>query len=98
VLLLAPPATLPAQAVASSARDATGTGKALRTLSLDDYGSWNRITSVAISPDGRWATYAYRPNDGDVTLYIKELDGDRGWSTSIGAPAGGGGRGGGEGT
>jgi hypothetical protein len=39
-----------------------------KILNLADYGRWNRITQTAISPDGRWMTYAYQPNDGDATL------------------------------
>lgn len=89
---------LPAQsAVATEPRASARAETTRRTLALDDYGRWNRITSVALSPDGQWAAYAYRPNDGDETLYVKQLDGDRGWSVSTGAPAGGGGRGGGGG-
>src|SRR5262245_8094686 len=48
-----------------------------KILTLADYGRWNRITQVAISPDGKWMTYAYQPNDGDATLYVKELDGSK---------------------
>jgi dipeptidyl aminopeptidase/acylaminoacyl peptidase len=47
-----------------------------RPLTLDDYGAWNRIAQVEISPDGRWLSYALRPNDGDATFIVKELDGN----------------------
>ncbi|GMV04119.1 MAG: acylaminoacyl-peptidase [Gemmatimonadota bacterium] len=46
-----------------------------RPLTLDDYGAWNRITQVALSPDGRWLAYAHQPNDGDAAFFVKELDG-----------------------
>ena len=74
--------------------------QALKVLNLPDYGRWNRITSTALSPDGKWMSYAYQPNEGDATLYVKQLDGDKVFTIPIGsAPAaaadgGGGGRGG----
>jgi len=73
-----------------------------RVLSLADYGSWRRITSAAISPDGRWMTYAYQPNDGDVSLFVRQLDGARIDTVQVGAApqqgaGGGGGFGGGGG-
>lgn len=55
--------------VASAAPIANG-GK---VLTLDDYSRWNRIVSTAISPDGAWVAYAYRPNGGDDTLYVKNV-------------------------
>ncbi|MGD8276969.1 MAG: hypothetical protein PVH00_03035, partial [Gemmatimonadota bacterium] len=46
-----------------------------KVLTLDDYPGWKRIQSAGLSPDGRWMTWAYRPNEGDDTLFIRELDG-----------------------
>ena len=68
-----------------------------KVLTLADYGRWNRVTQTAISPDGKWMTYAYQPNDGDVTLYVKEIDSSKLYTIAAGAPpqAGGGGGGGG---
>lgn len=81
---------------------ASAAAQALKVLNLPDYGRWNRITSTALSPDGKWMSYAYQPNEGDATLYVKQLDGDKVFTIPIGsAPAaaaadggGGGGRGG----
>ncbi len=45
-------------------------------------------------------TYAYQPNEGDATLFVKQLDGDKVFTIPIGsapaaaADAAGGGRGG----
>jgi len=50
--------------------------QAQKPLTLDDYAQWNRITNTTISPDGNWMTYAYSPNEGDATLYIRKVDGD----------------------
>src|SRR5688500_13189988 len=52
-------ASAPAQPAAEGRKDP---GK---VLTLADYGRWNRVTQTAISPDGKWMTYAYQPNDGD---------------------------------
>jgi dipeptidyl aminopeptidase/acylaminoacyl peptidase len=81
---------------------ASANAQALKVLNLADYGRWNRITSTGLSPDGKWMTYAYQPNEGDATLYVKQLDGDKVFTIPIGSaggaaggdPAAGGGRGG----
>ena len=99
-------ATLPAvPAFGQTAQVSTNTpattasrpGDPKKVLTLADYGRWNRVTQTAISPDGKWMTYAYQPNDGDVTLYVKEIDGSKLYTIAAGAPpqAGGGGGGGG---
>ena len=68
---------------------------ALKVLNLPDYGRWNRITNTAISPDGKWMTYTLQPNDGDATLLVKQLDGDKVYTVNAGmAPAAGRGEGG----
>ena len=82
-------ATTPSSAAASR-------GDPKKVLNLADYGRWNRITQTAISADGKWMTYAYQPNDGDGTLYVRELDGSKVYTIPVGAPpaaAGGGGGG-----
>ena len=79
---------------------ASSSAQALKVLNLPDYGRWNRVTSTALSPDGKWMSYAYQPNDGDATLFVKQLDGDKVFTIPIGsapAAAGGGGGGGGGG-
>ncbi len=58
---------------ASLAQAATGDPD-LKVLALEDYSRWSRITEVALSPDGRWMTYAYSPNDGDARFFIRDLD------------------------
>jgi dienelactone hydrolase len=44
-----------------------------RPLSIDDYPSWKAITSTALSENGQWFQYTYRPNEGDDTLFVKNL-------------------------
>ena len=46
-----------------------------RPLTLDDYGNWSRIQQTVLSPDGGWMAWVQRPNDGDATLFLKQLDG-----------------------
>ncbi|MGV3710833.1 MAG: prolyl oligopeptidase family serine peptidase [Gemmatimonas sp.] len=64
---------------------ATSAGGTLKTLTLADYGRWNRIASAALSPNGRWMSYAYTPNDGDATLYIRNLDTDKLYTIPVGS-------------
>jgi dipeptidyl aminopeptidase/acylaminoacyl peptidase len=45
-----------------------------KVLTLEDYGPWNRIREISISPDGQWTTFSYDPNDGDATLHVRSLD------------------------
>jgi acetyl esterase/lipase len=80
------PAAAPAHAMSPSGK---------KVLTLADYGPWKRINATAISDDGAWMTYTYAPNDGDETLFVKQLDGDKLYTIPIGSAAGGGGRGGG---
>ena len=76
-------------------RASADTGK---LLELEDYGRWNRITSPALSADGKWMTFTYSPNEGGQTiLHVKELDGTRDYTASVGTPPAGGGRAGGGG-
>ena len=70
----------PAQQGAAEKKD-PGT---LKVLNLPDYGRWNRITGSAISPDGKWMTYTLQPNDGDATLLVKQLDGDKVYTVNAG--------------
>ncbi len=65
-----------------------------KVLTLADYGRWNRVTSTAMSPDGSWITYTYQPNTGDATLFVKQLDGDKVYTISMGSAGRGGGAGG----
>lgn len=48
-----------------------------KILGLADIGRWKRITGTALSPDGKWLTYAYNPNEGDDTLFVRALDGNK---------------------
>src|SRR5438270_1667681 len=82
----------PAQQGVSAKKDPGG----LKVLNLPEYGRWHRITATAISPDGNWMTYTFQPNDGDATLIVKRLDGDKVYTVNAGtAPTAGRGDGGG---
>lgn len=48
-----------------------------KILNVDEYGRWKRISSAGLSPDGRWMTYAYNPNEGDDTLFVRQLDSEK---------------------
>ena len=91
-------ASAAAQTAASAAAQTAASASAqapLKVLNLADYGRWSRITSTGLSADGKWMSYAYQPNEGDGTLYVKQLDGDKVFTIPIGsAPAAAGGGGG----
>jgi dipeptidyl aminopeptidase/acylaminoacyl peptidase len=56
-----------------------------KPIALEDYAKFKRITSSAISGDGKWMLYIVTPNDGDGTLYVKSLDGDKVYEVARGA-------------
>ncbi len=56
-----------------------------KILTLDDYPQWKHIQEVTISDNGDWITYGYRPNGGDVTLYIKNLDNEKIYDIAVGS-------------
>jgi dipeptidyl aminopeptidase/acylaminoacyl peptidase len=58
-----------------------------KPIALEDYAKFKRITSASISGDGKWMLYAVTPNDGDGTLFIKSLDGDKVYEVPRGANA-----------
>jgi dipeptidyl aminopeptidase/acylaminoacyl peptidase len=51
-------------------------GKVRRTLTLDDYAGWKRIQGARLALDGRWVSYAFAPNTGDDTLFVRSLGAD----------------------
>ncbi len=84
VVIALSPAGMPAQDKPAQ----PGGGK--KVLTIDDYGRWKTIASVAISDDGRWACHIYRPREGDSNLYVKELDGDKLYTINTGSQTAGG--------
>jgi len=56
-----------------------------KVLTLDDYPLWKHISSVTISDNGEWVTYGYRPNGGDVILYIKSLENGKIYEVAVGS-------------
>src|ERR1043166_2480751 len=69
-----------------------------KTLQLEDYARFNRITAPAVSPDGKWMTFTLSPNEGGQTfLHVKALDGSKEYTANVGGGAGGGRAGGGGG-
>lgn len=76
-------ATAPTAGPDGRATGKTSGGKTV--LSLADYGRWNRISSSSLSDDGAWISYSYTPNEGDGTLFIKQLNGDNLYTIPVGA-------------
>ena len=46
-----------------------------KVLGLADIGRWKRINNASLSGDGNWMSFVYSPNDGDDTLFIRQLSG-----------------------
>jgi dipeptidyl aminopeptidase/acylaminoacyl peptidase len=83
-------ALLPAQQNANGAASSSSATPASsptdkKVLGLADIGRWNRIANAALSSDGKWMTYVYTPNEGDGTLYIKQLDGGKTYTIPVGS-------------
>lgn len=53
------------------------TPAAPKPIALEDYAKFKRITGTSISADGKWMLYTVTPNDGDATLFVKSLDGEK---------------------
>ncbi|WP_341843535.1 S9 family peptidase [Chitinophaga caseinilytica] len=49
------------------------------------YDSWQNIGVKMVSPDGRWAVYTVTPQEGDATLYIRNLQTNRQFAIERGA-------------
>ena len=58
---------------------------AKKVLQLSEYGPWNRIVGATISANGQWMAYAHQPNDGDPTLFVKQLDGSKSFTIAVGS-------------
>lgn len=84
--LLTLPLSLNAQAAsqAPSQRSQASNGTP-RVLTLADYGPWSRITSTALSSNGKWMSFAYQPNDGDATLHIQAMDAGTRYTIPVGS-------------
>ncbi|MGM0670154.1 MAG: hypothetical protein ACQET1_10580, partial [Gemmatimonadota bacterium] len=54
-------------------------------VTVDDYGQWKRITSVALSPDGAWMGFAYDRLEGEDTLHVRSLDTEEAYTIPRGA-------------
>jgi dipeptidyl aminopeptidase/acylaminoacyl peptidase len=88
VALLIPPALVAAQ---TNAEGSTATAAAKtdpgtkKVLGLADIGRWKRIDNTALSADGVWMTYTYTPNEGDDTLFVRQLGGTRLYTIPVGS-------------
>ena len=44
-----------------------------KPLDHDVYDGWQSVAAIQLSPDGRLLSYEVRPQEGDGTLYLKNL-------------------------
>jgi dipeptidyl aminopeptidase/acylaminoacyl peptidase len=56
-----------------------------KILGLADIGRWKRVTNPALSNDGKWAAYVFAPNEGDDTLFVRQLDGSALYTIPVGS-------------
>ena len=52
----------------------TASAQQKKSLSHDDYASWNTLSDQQVSPDGQWLVYEVNPQQGDGTLYIRHFE------------------------
>jgi dienelactone hydrolase len=67
-----------------------------KALTIEDYGRWRTIANVSLTDNGQWASYVYRPREGESILNVRQLDGEKLYTISLG-PQGAAARGGGAG-
>ncbi len=48
-----------------------------KNLTRDDYAQWQNLSSYSISDDGTWVSWNITLVEGDDTLYVKSLSGDK---------------------
>ena len=78
-------AVLPALLLATGSFIVSAQSPAPKVIELADYAKFKRINGAAISNDGKWMQYTVAPNDGDATLFVKSLDGDKVYEVPRGA-------------
>lgn len=48
-----------------------------KSLTHDDYASWNSLSGQQVSPDGQWLVYEVNPQQGDGALHIHHFESGR---------------------
>ncbi len=55
-----------------------------RPVTHRDFDPWRTISSVTLSPDGRYLAYAFMPQAGDGDLVVREVATGREWRENVG--------------
>lgn len=58
-----------------------------KSLSHDDYDSWESVTERSISDDGAYVAYAVNQQEGDGNMYVRHLASGKTWEIARGAGA-----------
>jgi acetyl esterase/lipase len=76
----APPKPAAAQPTAQPAAKPT----VERAMELADILAWKSISTVQVSPDGRWFAYRISPLDGDSEVVVRQTQGDKEYRFPVG--------------
>lgn len=55
-----------------------------RPITFSDAADWQRVTGFSLSAEGKWCGFILMPNEGDVELVIREVNGDKKHSFTAG--------------
>jgi hypothetical protein len=73
--LIVAPLFVQAQSQAPApAAERVSTAAGPRPITLDDYPAFRRIGGMSLSKNGAWMAYTVTPNDGDATLFVRNID------------------------
>ena len=90
LLILATMLACPAS-IAVSQDEASGepaAAKHPRALDVTDVAAWQQVNGFEVAPTGDWCGYVIQPNEGDVEVTLKQLEGDKSHSFKGGPGSG----------
>jgi len=74
-------------AIAFSEQKADSPGKVAkppRPLQISDARQWKQISYISFSPDAKWCGYMLAPGEGDATVVVQQVEGDKKYTFTAG--------------